>query len=81
MSGLTQTFQFWSLFQLVKIDTMTKQSWVWEEEGTYVAEPVFIPGPGATDEDDGKHDVGVTSSHVKTYIHRVARIQFSREAL
>ncbi|XP_064599432.1 beta,beta-carotene 15,15'-dioxygenase-like [Liolophura sinensis] len=39
--------------KLVKIDTLTKQSWVWEEEGTYVAEPVFIPGPGATDEDDG----------------------------
>lgn len=39
--------------QLIKIDTHTGESWIWHKEGSYPGEPVFVPSPGATAEDDG----------------------------
>lgn len=39
--------------QLIKIDTTTGQSWIWHEEDNYPGEPVFVPSPGATGEDQG----------------------------
>ncbi|XP_014376799.1 beta,beta-carotene 9',10'-oxygenase isoform X1 [Alligator sinensis] len=38
---------------LIKIDTETKEMKVWQEEGFYPSEPVFVPVPGATAEDSG----------------------------
>ena len=40
--------------QLIKLDTRTKQTEVWQEEGSSPSEPVFVARPGATEEDDGK---------------------------
>ena len=40
--------------QLIKLDTRTKQTKLWQEEGCNPSEPVFVARPGATDEDDGK---------------------------
>ena len=42
------------LSQLIKLDTRTKQTELWEEEGSSPSEPVFVARPGATEEDDGK---------------------------
>ena len=39
--------------QLVKIDVETGAAQVWREEGTYPGEPVFVPHPEGTMEDDG----------------------------
>ncbi len=39
--------------QLVKIDAETGDAQVWREEATYPGEPVFIPHPDGTNEDDG----------------------------
>lgn len=38
---------------MIKIDTHTGESWIWHKEGSYPGEPVFVPSPGATAEDDG----------------------------
>ncbi len=39
--------------QLVKIDAETGAAQTWHEAGTYPGEPVFVPHPEGTDEDDG----------------------------
>lgn len=39
--------------RLVKVDTREREAVVWEEEATYPSEPVFVPDPDGTDEDDG----------------------------
>jgi len=39
--------------RLVKIDPRTGAVRVWQEEGTYPGEPVFVPRPEGTAEDDG----------------------------
>jgi len=39
--------------QLVKLDASTGAAQVWREEGTYPGEPVFLPRPDGTAEDDG----------------------------
>ena len=38
---------------VVKIDVETGMSRTWHEEGTYPGEPVFVPAPDGTAEDDG----------------------------
>ena len=39
--------------QLVKLDVDDRTDHVWHERGCYPGEPVFVPTPGATAEDDG----------------------------
>lgn len=39
--------------QLIKIDLEARQDKVWHEEGCYPGEPVFVPAPDRTSEDDG----------------------------
>lgn len=39
--------------KILKYDILTKSSLKWEEEGCWPAEPLFVPAPGAQDEDDG----------------------------
>ncbi|XP_063063493.1 beta-carotene oxygenase 2b [Engraulis encrasicolus] len=38
---------------LIKVDLETKKMKVWEKPGFYPSEPVFVPSPDATEEDDG----------------------------
>ncbi|CAH2320158.1 beta,beta-carotene 9, 10 -oxygenase isoform X1 [Pelobates cultripes] len=38
---------------LLKVDVGTKQVMVWQEDGFYPSEPVFVPCPDANEEDDG----------------------------
>ena len=38
---------------IVRLDVKSGQHQVWEEEGTYPGEPIFVPRPGGTEEDDG----------------------------
>ncbi|MFT7818525.1 beta,beta-carotene 9',10'-oxygenase-like isoform X2 [Arapaima gigas] len=38
---------------LLKMDLQGKQLKVWHQPGLYPSEPIFVPSPGATDEDDG----------------------------
>ncbi|CAL8336091.1 unnamed protein product [Boreogadus saida] len=38
---------------LIKMDINSKQMKVWERPGLYPSEPVFVPSPDATEEDDG----------------------------
>ena len=38
---------------IVRLDIQSGQHQVWQEEGTYPGEPIFIPRPGGTEEDDG----------------------------
>ncbi|KAM6932109.1 beta-carotene oxygenase 2b [Lycodopsis pacificus] len=38
---------------LIKMDLNGKHMKVWEEPGLYPSEPVFVPSPNATEEDDG----------------------------
>lgn len=40
--------------QILKYDVLTKSSLKWSEESCWPAEPLFVPTPGAKDEDDGK---------------------------
>lgn len=40
--------------QMIKYDVLTKSFLKWEEEHCWPAEPLFVPMPGAKDEDDGK---------------------------
>ncbi|XP_034035342.1 retinal Mueller cells isomerohydrolase-like isoform X2 [Thalassophryne amazonica] len=39
--------------RIVKLNVQTKQMWVWQEDECYPSEPLFVPTPGATEEDDG----------------------------
>jgi len=39
--------------QLVKIDVITGEATPWYEEGTYPGEPVFVPAPAGSAEDEG----------------------------
>ncbi|KAM3875671.1 retinal Mueller cells isomerohydrolase-like [Diretmus argenteus] len=39
--------------RIVKLNVRTKETWVWQEDECYPSEPVFVPTPGATEEDDG----------------------------
>ena len=39
--------------QLVKLEVTTGESITWREQGTHPGEPVYVPAPGATEEDDG----------------------------
>uniref|UniRef100_A0A8C4H9E8 Retinal pigment epithelium-specific 65 kDa protein n=1 Tax=Dicentrarchus labrax TaxID=13489 RepID=A0A8C4H9E8_DICLA len=39
--------------RIVKLNVQTKETWVWQEEECYPSEPLFVPTPGATGEDDG----------------------------
>ncbi|XP_075694887.1 carotenoid-cleaving dioxygenase, mitochondrial-like [Rhinoderma darwinii] len=38
---------------LIKVDVDTKQFKVWQEDGFYPSEPVFVPSPDSCEEDDG----------------------------
>ncbi|CAK6972489.1 beta-carotene oxygenase 2b [Scomber scombrus] len=38
---------------LIKMDLNGKQMKVWEQPGLYPSEPIFVPSPNATEEDDG----------------------------
>ncbi|XP_038609788.1 beta,beta-carotene 9',10'-oxygenase isoform X2 [Tachyglossus aculeatus] len=38
---------------LIKVDVETKKLKVWREDGFYPSEPVFVPVPGASEEDGG----------------------------
>uniref|UniRef100_A0A4W3HCV4 Carotenoid-cleaving dioxygenase, mitochondrial n=1 Tax=Callorhinchus milii TaxID=7868 RepID=A0A4W3HCV4_CALMI len=38
---------------LLKLDVNTKELKVWKEEGYYPSEPIFVPSPQGTEEDDG----------------------------
>lgn len=40
--------------QIVKLNVQTRETWVWQEEDCYPSEPLFVPTPGATEEDDGE---------------------------
>ena len=40
--------------QVIKYDILTKSFLKWEEAHCWPAEPLFVPTPGAKDEDDGK---------------------------
>ena len=40
--------------QILKYDILTKSSLKWGQEHCWPAEPLFVPMPGAKDEDDGK---------------------------
>lgn len=39
--------------RLIKLDVGTGKTWIFQDEGHVAAEPIFVPTPGATDEDDG----------------------------
>lgn len=47
---------------IAKIDTRTKTFTEWKEEKCYPSEPVFVPNPNGTDEDDGVILSAVNSS-------------------
>ncbi|XP_075858628.1 carotenoid-cleaving dioxygenase, mitochondrial isoform X4 [Microcebus murinus] len=38
---------------LIKVDVVNKTLKVWREDGYYPSEPIFVPVPGATEEDSG----------------------------
>ncbi|TNN36850.1 Retinal Mueller cells isomerohydrolase [Liparis tanakae] len=39
--------------RIVKLNVQTKETLVWQEDECYPSEPLFVPTPGATEEDDG----------------------------
>ena len=39
--------------KLLKVDTWSGDVITWQEENVYCSEPVFLPCPGSTEEDDG----------------------------
>ena len=39
--------------KILKVDTKTKEWKIWQEQGAYPSEPVFVNRPGSTDEQDG----------------------------
>uniref|UniRef100_A0A5F9DT07 Beta-carotene oxygenase 1 n=1 Tax=Oryctolagus cuniculus TaxID=9986 RepID=A0A5F9DT07_RABIT len=54
--------------KILKYDILTKSSLKWEEEGCWPAEPLFVPAPGAQDEDDETptHAVGMPRKVTRT---------------
>lgn len=40
--------------QILKYDVLTKSALQWGEDDCWLAEPLFVPTPGAENEDDGK---------------------------
>ena len=49
----------------MKLNVRTKETRLWQEEDSYPSEPLFIPTPGAQDEDDGRF----THTHARTHTH------------
>ena len=43
--------------QLVKLDTVTKEEKTWGDGVPTASEPVFVPNPSGTEEDDGIHQL------------------------
>jgi beta,beta-carotene 9',10'-dioxygenase len=41
------------LSRIVKADVEARERWIWEEEGSYPGEPVFVAAPDGAGEDDG----------------------------
>ncbi|XP_050733684.1 beta,beta-carotene 15,15'-dioxygenase-like isoform X1 [Eriocheir sinensis] len=41
------------LQRLIKLDVVTGETWIFHDRGYVAAEPIFVPAPGATEEDDG----------------------------
>lgn len=59
--------------QIVKLNVQTKETWVWQEDECYPSEPLFVPTPGATEEDDGRthtHSHNYTFTNAHTHTHR-----------
>lgn len=56
----------------MKLNVQTKETQVWQEGQCFPSEPLFVPTPGATDEDDGtpKTDTVTTS----LLAHRFPRV-------
>ncbi|XP_075047214.1 carotenoid-cleaving dioxygenase, mitochondrial isoform X2 [Mixophyes fleayi] len=48
---------------LVKIDVVTKGLRIWQEDGFYPSEPVFVPSPDSSEEDDGVILSAVVTPH------------------
>ncbi|KAM4652429.1 carotenoid-cleaving dioxygenase, mitochondrial-like [Discoglossus pictus] len=48
---------------LIKINVVTKDLMVWQEDGFYPSEPVFVPSPDGREEDDGVILSVVVSPH------------------
>ncbi|XP_068097058.1 carotenoid-cleaving dioxygenase, mitochondrial-like [Hyperolius riggenbachi] len=46
-------FQHFVGTSLIKMDVVTKEIKIWQEDGLYPSEPVFVPSPGSQEEDDG----------------------------
>ena len=42
--------------RLVKADNQTGDGLIWQEPAAYVGEPIFVPSPGGSAEDDGLTD-------------------------
>lgn len=51
MAGASLTFEHAN--SLVKVDTAGGPTQIWQQEGCFPGDPVFVPRPGATEEDDG----------------------------
>ena len=47
------TTELFLLSQVMKIDTSTGDVISWKDPGHFVSEPIFVPRPGSTEEDDG----------------------------
>lgn len=52
---------------LYKINTETAQVLEWAEKGCNAGEPVFVPSPGAHDEDDGLI-LSIVSNHTTSFL-------------
>ena len=52
------------ILQITKLDVETREMKKWQAENAFPSEPVFIPTPEATEEDDGNSciQLGVTLS-------------------
>lgn len=54
---------------LVKLNVKTKEEIKWEDDNLYASEPVFVPRPGSSDEDDGVVlSVVIDISNKKTFL-------------
>ena len=54
---------------LIKLNVKTQEEMKWGDENRYASEPVFVPRPGATDEDDGVVlSVVIDVSNRKTFL-------------
>ena len=47
------------ILQLVKVDLETRESVYWTDSRYVGGEPIFVPTPGATEEDDGEYLVEI----------------------